>query len=356
MSIAIVTGSAGLIGSETARHLAALGYQIVGFDNDLRSSFFGAQASTRPVLERLRAELGRSYEHHDTDIRDRAAVREVFQRYGRSIEVVVHCAAQPGHAAWSLGDPLVEFEINATATLGLLELTREYCSGAAFLFCSSTKVYGDRPNSLPVRELDTRWEIDPDHEYADGITENMPVDQTLHLSLGMSKLAADVMVQEYGRHHGLATACFRNCVVAGSAHSVSQSHGMLSYIMWCATRGVPYTAFGFKGKQVRDVMHVHDLTDAFERTIRAPHPGAVYNMGGGRFSNCSLIEAVRVAEEITGNGVELSFQDETRLGDHIWWIGSNSIFQEHHPDWRPQHDVKSIMQEIYDANQQAWRG
>jgi CDP-paratose 2-epimerase len=354
MSVAVVTGSAGLIGSEAVRMLASSGYLVVGFDNDLRSEFFGPEASTRPTLRRLAADLGASYVHHDVDVRDREAVGAVFRRYGEDITVIVHAAAQPGHAKWSMGDPIEEFEINATATLGLLEAARQWCPGVVFLFCSTSKVYGDRVNGLPMRELATRWEIETGHEYQNGVTETMSLDGSTHTSLGMSKLAADIMVQEYGLHHGLRTAAFRNCVIAGSAHAASKSHGMLGYIMQVAAQRRPYTVLGYGGKQVRDVLHVSDLVRAFTAVIADPHPGAVYNMGGGRYSHCSVLEAIRLAEGISGHEVTVSFEEQIRVGDHIWWIGSNELFQRHYPDWAPEYDVKAMLQEIYEVND-GWR-
>jgi CDP-paratose 2-epimerase len=352
-SIALITGSAGLIGSEAARFFANLGYTVVGIDNDMRQVYFGREASTAWSQERLETELGRAYHHHSLDIRDTAAIDRVFQEYTHDIAVVIHTAAQPSHD-WAARDPQVDFAVNATGTLNLLEATRRFAPDAAFIFTSTNKVYGDTPNRLPLLETDTRWEIDPSHTYAEGIREDMSVDQTLHSLFGASKLAADVLVQEYGRYFGLRTACFRGGCLTGPNHSGTQLHGFLAYLMKCTMTGTPYTVFGYQGKQVRDNIHSADLIRAFAAFAQAPRPAAVYNIGGGRFSNCSMLEAIALCEEISGRALQWQYSEQNRTGDHIWWISDNSRFMRDYPTWQLQYDVRAILQEMYDHNRERW--
>ena len=240
------------------------------------------------------------------------------------------------------------------ATLNLLEATRRHAPSAVFIFCSTNKVYGDRPNGLPLRELDRRYEIDPTHPYAGGIGEDMSVDRCLHSLFGASKLAADVLVQEYGRYFEMRTACFRGGTLTGPGHSATELHGFLAYIMRCIMTGTPYTVHGYKGKQVRDAIHSSDLIRAFHRFFEEPRVAEVYNIGGGRFSNCSVLEAIDLAEETAGRRLEWSYADRNRMGDHIWWIGDNGRFQEHHPGWELHYDVPQILQEIHEANRERW--
>jgi CDP-paratose 2-epimerase len=353
VSVAVVTGSAGLIGSEAVRHFASLGLDVVGIDNDMRQVFFGAEASTAWNVVRLTSELNTGYTHCDVDIRDRDGLSRIFARYGRDIELVVHTAAQPSHD-WAVRDPYTDFDINAVGTLNVLQNVREHCPDAPVIHCSTNKVYGDRPNTLPLVELDTRWEISPEHPYQDGIREDMPIDTCLHSIFGASKVAADVMVQEYGRYFGMKTACFRGGTLTGPAHSATELHGFLAYVMRCAMQRRPYTIYGYKGKQVRDAIHSHDVVAAFEAFFRNPRVAEVYNMGGGRHSNASVLEAITLAEKISGNGLTYSYVDTNRVGDHIWWIGSNARFEAHYPQWTMSYDVPAIMQEIYEANADKW--
>jgi CDP-paratose 2-epimerase len=353
VSVAIVTGSAGLIGSEAARHFAALGLDVVGIDNDMRKQFFGDEASTAWNVLRLTSELGEAYTHSDTDIRDRDALAKIFTRYGRDIAVVIHTAAQPSHD-WALRDPFTDFDVNAVGTLNVLQNVREHCIEAPIIHCSTNKVYGDRPNTLPLAELETRWEIERGHPYADGIREDMSIYACLHSVFGASKVAADVMVQEYGRYFDMRTACFRGGTLTGPAHSATELHGFLAYVMRCAMERRPYTIYGYKGKQVRDAIHSHDVVAAFEAFFRAPRSAEVYNLGGGRFSNASVLEAIALAEKISGNQLSHSYVDTNRVGDHIWWIGSNARFAEQYPDWRMTYDVPAILTEIYEANVDKW--
>jgi CDP-paratose 2-epimerase len=352
-SVAVITGSAGLVGSEAARHFAGRGLDVIGIDNDLRAYFFGADGSTRPVRESLERELS-GYRHEDLDIRDRGGVQNLFARVGREIAVVVHCAAQPSHD-WAASEPFTDWDVNAGGTLNLLEATRLHAPEAVFIFCSTNKVYGDRPNSLPLYELETRYEIDPAHPYHDGIAEDMSIDASLHSLFGASKVAADVMVQEYGRYFGLRTTCFRGGTITGPQHAAAELHGFLAYVMRCALAGREYTIFGYKGKQVRDAIHSQDLVRAFDCVLREPRAGEAYNIGGGRQSNCSVLEAIALVSEITGRELQWRYDERNRIGDHIWWVGSNARFAEHYPSWRQEYDVRRILEELHAANLEHWR-
>jgi CDP-paratose 2-epimerase len=353
MSVAVITGSAGLIGSEAARHFAGLGLDVVGIDNDLRARFFGAEASTRWQRRRLEKELGGRYRHVCADVRDARRVRRLFRRYGKDVRLVVHAAAQPSHD-WAAKAPRTDFSVNALGTLNILEATRRHAAGAVFIFTSTNKVYGDTPNRLPLVEHETRWEIDPTHPYAGGIREDMSIDQALHSVFGASKVAADVMVQEYGRYFGLATGVFRGGCLTGPNHSGAPLHGFLAYLMKCAAQGAPYTVHGYRGKQVRDNIHSADLVRAFDCFFRAPRPGEVYNIGGGRHSNCSVLEAIRLGEEIAGRPLAWSYSEANRTGDHVWWISDVSKFRAHYPEWRLTYDVPRICREIHQANAGRW--
>jgi CDP-paratose 2-epimerase len=354
VSVALITGSGGLIGSEAATFFGAQGLAVVGIDNDMRRVFFGPEASTEWNRVRVERELGKSYMHHDLDIRDREAVLGLFRRYGGDVVLVVHAAAQPSHD-WAAREPFVDFDINATGTLNLLEAVRLHAEEATFIFTSTNKVYGDTPNSLPLRELDTRWEIDPDHTYWNGIREDMSIDQSLHSIFGASKVAADVLVQEYGRYFGLRSACFRGGTLTGPRHSATELHGFLAYVMRCAMMGVPYRVYGYKGKQVRDAIHSNDLIRAFDEFFKAPRSAEVYNIGGGRFSNASVVEAIELAQEISGEELEWTYDETNRVGDHVWWIGDNGRFEAHYPAWKLEYDVRRILEEIWDANRDRWR-
>jgi CDP-paratose 2-epimerase len=353
VGVALVTGSAGLIGSEAARHFAGLGLTIVGIDNDMRRYFFGADGSTAWSLLQLTNELGDAYTHFDVDIRDRDALGQVFKKYGSDIAVVIHTAGQPSHD-WAAKEPFTDFDVNAVGTLNVLESTRLYAPEAPFIHCSTNKVYGDRPNTLPLVELETRYEIEPGHQYEQGITEDMSIDHSLHSIFGVSKASADIMVQEYGRYFGMRTASFRGGTLTGPAHSPAELHGFLAYLMRCVMEGRTYNLYGYKGKMVRDAIHSHDVLTAFEAFFREPRSGEVYNIGGGRFSNTSHIEAFRLAEEISGRPAEINYVEQNRLGDHQWYISSMAKFEEHYPSWKMSYDVPAILREIYEANADKW--
>jgi CDP-paratose 2-epimerase len=346
MSVVIVTGSGGLIGSASVEHFAPLFDRVIGIDNDMRAVFFGAEASTSWNVDELRDRIP-NYVHHNVDIRDRAALERVFADHGSSIDLVVHTAAQPSHDK-AAQIPFLDFEVNANGTLNLLELTRQHCPKATFIFTSTNKVYGDNPNFLPLVELETRWEVSPSHPYAaQGIDEAMSIDQTKHSLFGASKLAADVMVQEYGRYFGMNTGIFRGGCLTGPRHSGTQLHGFLSYLMKCAITGTTYTIFGYKGKQVRDNIHSDDLVAMFQEFHKAPRPGEVYNAGGGRFSNCSMMEAQLLCEEITGHKMDMRYSDQARNGDHIWYVSDLRKFQAHYPRWHHRFGLRETLERIH---------
>lgn len=345
MDIAIVTGSAGLIGSESVRFLAGQGFHVAGIDNDMRQYFFGKEASTAWNEVALEMEID-TYEHHSVDIRDIGALERIFAQYSSDIRLVVHTAAQPSHD-WAAREPLTDFTINANGTLNLLEMTRKYCPGAVFVFTSTNKVYGDTPNTLPFIELPIRWELPEDHVFFEGIDETMSIDQSKHSLFGASKVAADVMVQEYGRYFGMKTACFRGGCLTGPAHSGTQLHGFLAYLMKCCITGTPYKVFGYKAKQVRDNIHSADLVNAFWHFYKAPRCGEVYNIGGGRQNSCSILEAVELCEKITGKKLDWQYVEENRIGDHIWYITNYNKFREHYPQWQQSYNLEVTLREIY---------
>jgi CDP-paratose 2-epimerase len=354
MSVVVITGSGGLVGSEASSFFAGLGFEIVGIDNDMRRVFFGDAASTHWQQENLKKNLGKKYRHIDADIRDFAAIEKIFKKYASDIKLVIHAAAQPSHD-WAAREPITDFTVNANGTLNMLEAVRNYSPAAGFIFTSTNKVYGDTPNRLPLIEQEYRFEIDPKHTYLNGIREDMSIDQNLHSLFGASKVAADVLVQEYGRYFGIHTVSFRGGCLTGPRHSGTQLHGFLSYLMKCAITSASYTVFGYKGKQVRDNIHSKDLVRAFYEFFKAPRAGEVYNMGGGRCSNCSMLEAIKLSEEITGRKMNQTYSEISRMGDHIWWISDISKFRKHYPSWNPEYDVPKILREIYEFNVEQWK-
>ncbi len=348
---ALITGSGGLIGAESVRHFAEAGYDVVGIDNDFRARLFGISGSTRPASDRLLATYP-DYRLLEVDIRDERAVDVAFANAG-SIELVVHAAAQPSHD-WSAANPRVDFAINAIGTMNLLEAARLHSPDATFIFVSTNKVYGDRPNELPLAELDQRFDLPKDHSFFEGIDTSMSVDGALHSPFGASKAAADLMVQEYGRYFGMPTACFRCGCLTGPSHAGVELHGFLSYLMRCAVTGEPYTVFGHRGKQVRDNLHSVDVVAAFDAFHAAPRKAAVYNLGGGRKSNCSMLEAIAICERISGRELDWRVGDNARKGDHRWWISDLGPFRRNYPAWDVRHDVEGILHEIYEENAERW--
>lgn len=349
MATIFITGSAGLVGSESVRFFADREFNIVGIDNNLRATFFGPEASTEWNSRLLREKYGTKYRHCDLDIRDREAIEILFREYSSDIKAIIHTAAQPSHD-WAVNNPHVDFTVNANGTLNLLEATRRFAPGAVFIFTSTNKVYGDLPNQLPLVELDTRWEIEPGHVYELGIDESMSIDQSKHSLFGVSKIAADVLVQEYGRYFGVKTACFRGGCLTGPAHAGAKLHGFLSYLVLCLLTAKPYTIFGYKGKQVRDNIHSYDLVNAFYHFYQEPRCGEVYNIGGSRHCNCSMLEAIALCEQITGKKLQATYTDEPRSGDHIWYISDVRKFRSHYPAWGYRYELRDILEEMLEAN------
>jgi len=348
MSVAIVTGSSGLIGSETARFFHQKGLEVGGIDNNMREYFFGADGSTDWNTRLLKQSL-KNFKHYSIDIRNQTEIFDIFKSYGNNIQVIVHAAAQPSHD-WAAREPLTDFTVNANGTLILLEATRLFCPDATFIFTSTNKVYGDAPNQLPLVEHETRWEVAESHPFFEyGIDESMTIDQSKHSLFGVSKVAADVLVQEYGRYFDLKTGAFRGGCLTGPSHSGAELHGFLAYLAKCAVADKPYTIYGYGGKQVRDNIHSYDLVNAFWHFYQNPRPGAVYNTGGSRHSNCSVLEAIQLIQELTGKSVRYEISEVARSGDHIWWISDIRKFQNDYPQWSYRYDLRRIVQEILEA-------
>jgi len=338
----LVTGSAGLIGSEAVRFFCSIGRNVVGIDNNMRKYFFGEDASTewnRQILENQ----FKNYAHYNIDIRNQKDIEEIFAQ--NQFDLIIHAAAQPSHD-WAATEPITDFSINATGTLILLEAFKKHCPEAVFIFTSTNKVYGDTPNKLPLLELDSRYEIDPTHAYKHGIDETMTLDNSKHSVFGASKVAADVMVQEYGRYFNLRTTVFRGGCLTGPSHSGTQQHGFLAYLIKCIAEGVTYTIFGYKGKQVRDNIHSSDLISAFYEVYKSPRIGEVYNMGGSRFSNISMKEAIEKVEGFLGRKGAINYSEKNREGDHIWYISDVSKFKKHYPNWDYKYNVDALIEEI----------
>ncbi|MCG2711482.1 MAG: NAD-dependent epimerase/dehydratase family protein [Candidatus Omnitrophica bacterium] len=343
MKTGLITGSAGLIGSEAVKFFIEQGFEIVGVDNDLRSCFFGEDASTKWNRDRLKEKYKDKYIHFDYDIRDVKLMEDLFEKF--SFDIIIHTAAQPSHD-WAAREPITDFTVNANATLILLENLRKYCPQASFIFTSTNKVYGDRPNFLPLKEIDTRYELPQGHEFFSGIDESMSIDNCKHSLFGASKLAADVLVQEYGKYFNLKTGIFRGGCLTGPAHSPTELHGFLAYLIKCVATGRKYTIFGYKGKQVRDNIHSYDLVNMFWHFHKNPRCGEVYNAGGARQSNISVLEAIAKAEKLLGKKAAFEYNQKPRVGDHIWYISDVSKFKRDYPDWDFTYDINRIMDEI----------
>jgi CDP-paratose 2-epimerase len=352
MAVAVVSGSGGLVGSESVRHLVETGWDVIGLENDLRASFFGLDGSTAEVSREL-VERYPAFRWLEVDVRDADAVDRAFSSERGRVELVIHAAAQPSHD-WAARDPQTDFTVNANGTLNLLEATRRLAPDASFIFCSTNKVYGDTPNRLPFEELETRLELPAGHRHYEGIDTSMSIDRSTHSLFGASKAAADLLVQEYGRYFGMATVCFRGGCLTGPRHAGAMLHGFLAYLMKCTVTGTPYTVFGYGGKQVRDNIHSADLVACFEAFHRAPHVAAVYNIGGGRESNCSMLEAIDACERIADRELDWELSDQHRVGDHRWWISDLGEFRRDYPEWQLRYGIEQILREIHEQNVERW--
>ena len=344
MKIALITGSCGLVGSESSSFFSKKGFKILGIDNNTRKFFFGKDGDISWVKKKLKNNLN-NYHHSNVDIRNYLSLKKIFLKYKKNIKVIIHAAAQPSHD-WAKNQPFIDFDINARGTLNLLELTKQYCPKAPFIFMSTNKVYGDNPNFLPLVEKKTRWEIKNNHKYRDGIDETMSIDNCTHSFFGASKAYSDLIVQEYGKNVGLKTACFRAGCITGPNHSGAKLHGFLSYLVKSSLQNKKYTLIGYKGKQVRDNIHSEDLVSCFWEFYKKPKMGEVYNTGGGRYSNCSIIEALNLVQAITGKKIKKKILKENRVGDHIWYVSSMSKFKRDYPNWRQNYSSKKIIHEL----------
>ena len=344
MSIVLVTGSCGLVGSESALFFAKKGFEILGIDNNSRKFFFGKDGDVSWIRSRLKKKL-KNYNHFNTDIRNFQSLKKIFKKYKKKISLVIHCAAQPSHD-WAKNKALVDFDINARGTLNLLELTKTYCPDSPFIFMSTNKVYGDNPNHLPLIEKKMRWEIKNNHKFQKGIDENMSIDNCTHSFFGASKVYADIIVQEYGKNIGLKTACFRAGCITGPNHSGAKLHGFLSYLVKASLKEKKYTLIGYKGKQVRDNLHSHDLVNCFWEFYKKPSFGEIYNIGGGRFSNCSIMEALMMVEKIAQIKIKKQILKSNRIGDHIWYVSNMKKFKKHFPKWTQKYNTEKIILEL----------
>jgi CDP-paratose 2-epimerase len=348
----IITGSGGLIGSESVRFFAEQGFDVIGIENDMRARFFGPDASTAHVSAELERDLD-SFRSEPLDIRDNEGIRALFERHRLDVQLVIHTAAQPSHD-WAASDPQTDFTINANGTLNLLQAARDFTPDATFIFMSTNKVYGDRPNFLPLEEHETRLELPVDHDYYAGIPTSMSLDHCTHSLFGVSKAAADLMVQEYGRYFGMPTVCFRGGCLTGPQHAGAQLHGFLAYLMKCTVLGTPYTIFGYDGKQVRDNIHAHDVVRAFAAFHANPRVAAVYNLGGGRESNISMLEAIEACERVAGRSLDWTLSDTARIGDHRWWISDLDAFKADYPTWELTLGIEDVLDDIYSRNVESW--
>ena len=344
MSLAIITGSSGLVGSEAVNFFSDKGFDVIGIDNNLRQFFFGKNGSTNWVKSQL-IKRNKNFRNFNTDIRNFAKLNNIFKKYSKNISLIIHSAAQPSHD-YGKNFPFLDFNVNATGTLNLLELTKKYCPNAPFIFMSTNKVYGDNPNKLKILEKKTRWELSDNDKNYNGINENFSIDNSTHSFFGVSKTYADLIVQEYGKNIGLKTVCFRGGCITGPNHSGASLHGFLSYLVKSSLNNKKYNIIGYKGKQVRDNLHSNDLVKCFWEFYKKPRNGEIYNMGGGRYSNCSIIEALSLVEVYTKTKIKKKILKLPRVGDHIWYISDTSKFKKHYPNWKQKYDTKKIIEEL----------
>tara|TARA_B110001452_G_scaffold213390_1_gene184118 strand:+ start:328 stop:1380 length:1053 start_codon:yes stop_codon:yes gene_type:complete len=344
MSIILITGSSGLVGSESVNFFSKKGFDVVGIDNDLRKVFFGNEASTNKIKKDL-IKNNKRFKSYNIDIRNYSGLEKIYKKFKKNISLIIHCAAQPSHD-YGKNFPILDFNVNATGTLNLLELTKKYCPNAPFIFMSTNKVYGDNPNRLKIIEKRSRWELNEKDKYFKGIDEKFSIDSCTHSFFGVSKTYADLIVQEYGNNVGLKTVCFRGGCLTGPNHNGAKLHGFLSYLVKISLAKKKYSLIGYKGKQVRDNLHSHDLVNSFWEFFKKPTSGEIYNMGGGRHSNCSIIEALDLVEDIANISIKRSILKKSRVGDHIWYISNLTKFKKHYPNWKQKYNTKKIIEEL----------
>ena len=348
MKIALITGSCGLVGSESVDFFIKKNFHVLGLDNNLREFFFGKNGSTIWLKEKIKTKYKKKYKHFNIDIRDYSKLEKIFKKYKTKIKVIIHSAAQPSHD-WAATNPAIDFNVNANATLNLLMLTNKYLTKQTpFIYMSTNKVYGDTPNYLKIKELKTRFELNSKNKYFKGINESMSIDNNIHSLFGASKLAADILVQEYGKNFGLKTVCFRAGCITGSNHSGAKLHGFLSYLVKSCIKNNSYTILGYKGKQVRDNIHSKDLVNCFWEFYKKPSSGKVYNIGGGRKCSCSILEAIKLIEQILKIKIKIKYQKKNRTGDHKWWITDNRKFMKDYPNIKINYNIKKIIGELID--------
>ncbi len=344
MSIVLITGSNGLVGSEAVNFFHDKGFDVVGIDNNLRKFFFGSSGSTNWIKLRL-LKRNKNFKSFNLDIRNLIGLEKIFKKYKKQISLIIHCAAQPSHD-YGKNFPFLDFNVNATGTLNLLELTKKYCPNSPFIFMSTNKVYGDNPNKLKIFEKETRWELKKNNENYYGIKETFPIDNATHSFFGVSKIYADLIVQEYGKNIGLKTVCFRGGCITGPNHSGASLHGFLSYLVKVSMSEKKYNLIGYKGKQVRDNLHSYDLVNCFWQFYKKPSSGEIFNIGGGRFSNCSIVEALDLVEDLGKIKIKRKFLKKARVGDHVWYISDISKFKNKYPQWKQKYNTKKIIEEL----------
>ena len=348
MSIILITGSSGLVGSESVNFFSKKGFDVIGIDNNLRKFFFGNDGSTHWVKNKL-LKTNKNFKSLNLDIRNYNGLKKVFKKYKKNISLIIHCAAQPSHD-YGKNFPKIDFSVNATGTLNLLELTKKYCPNSPFIFMSTNKVYGDNPNNLKFLQKNKRWELKKTNKYYKGIDEKFSIDNCTHSFFGVSKTYADLIVQEYGKNIGLKTVCFRAGCITGPNHSGAKLHGFLSYLVKNSLNKKQYSIIGYKGKQVRDNLHSYDLTNCFWEFYKKPKKGEVYNIGGSRYSNCSIIEAIDLIENYAKIKVKKNLIKTNRIGDHIWYISNINKFRKDYPNWKQKYNTKKIIEELINFN------
>ena len=349
MSVALITGSAGLVGSEAVKFFCDKGFDVVGIDNNLRKFFFGKDGSTSWVKKKLKRDYKNFY-NYNTDIRNFNSLEKIFRKYSKKISIIIHCAAQPSHD-YGKNYPTIDFNVNATGTLNLLELTKKFCPESCFIFMSTNKVYGDNPNNLELYETKSRFELKKKNKYYKGINESFSIDNCIHSFFGVSKTYADLIVQEYGRNVGLKTVSFRGGCITGPNHSGAKLHGFLSYLIKSCILEKKYTLIGYNGKQVRDNLHSNDLINCFWEYYKKPSRGEIYNIGGGRYSNCSILEALNLVEQKCNIKIKKKIIKSPRMGDHIWYISDTAKFRSHYPKWKQKYNTEKIIEELINTHE-----